>query len=129
VGEGVAPARRRKRREAAEAEVGWSWNYGRSAAARGAWAVYSFLGCSPVPVVMESAFFIFIFFENIFYRNIFSISQFTVLYPYRPAGGRQGACRPAGGRQAPPCCIKGFPSPLPPFASHDIQRVGGREEG
>ena len=35
-------------------------------------------------------FFIFIFFENIFYKNIFSISQFTVLYPYRPAGGRQG---------------------------------------
>ena len=33
-------------------------------------------------------FFIFIFFENIFYRNIFSISQFTVLYPYRPPGGR-----------------------------------------
>ena len=46
-------------------------------------------------------FFIFIFFKNIFYRNIFSISQFTVLYPYRPAGGRQGACRPAAGRQAP----------------------------
>ena len=45
------------------------------------------------------AFFIFIFFENIFYRNIFSISQFTVLYPYCPAGGRQGACRPAAGRQ------------------------------
>ena len=44
-------------------------------------------------------FFIFIFFENIFYRNIFSISQFTVLYPYRPAGGRPGACRPARGRQ------------------------------
>ena len=40
--------------------------------------------------------FIFIFFENIFYRNIFSISQFTILYPYRPPGGRQGACRPAG---------------------------------
>ena len=35
-------------------------------------------------------FFIFIFFKNIFYRNIFSISQFIVLYPYRPAGGRQG---------------------------------------
>ena len=45
------------------------------------------------------AFFIFIFFENIFYRNIFSISQFTVLYSYRPAVGRQGACRPAAGRQ------------------------------
>jgi len=34
-----------------------------------------------------SRLFIFIFFENIFYRNIFSISQFTGLYPYSPAGG------------------------------------------
>ena len=49
------------------------------------------------------AFFIFIFFENIFYRNIFSISYFTVMYPYRPAGGRQGACRPAAGRQGLIC--------------------------
>ena len=32
-----------------------------------------------------------------FYRNIFSISYFTILYPYRPAEGRQGAYRPAGG--------------------------------
>ena len=30
-------------------------------------------------------FFIFIFFKIIFYRNIFSVSQFTSLYPYRPA--------------------------------------------
>ena len=42
-------------------------------------------------------FFIFIFFKNIFYRNIFLISQFTVLYPYRPAGGRQGPRRRATG--------------------------------
>ena len=50
-------------------------------------------------IVVESAFFIFIFFENIFYRNIFSISQFTVLYPYRPAGERQGpAAQQQGGR-------------------------------
>jgi len=40
-----------------------------------------------------------------------------------------GACRPPGGRQAPHSCIKGFPSPSPSFASHDIQRAGGREEG
>ena len=65
-------------------------------------------------------FFIFVFFKKK-YRNIFSISKFTVLYPYRPAGGGRklhvnkynffarrplaGACRPArpaGGRQAPP---------------------------
>ena len=91
-------------------------------------------------------FFNFIFFENIFYRNIFSISHFTVMYPYRPAGGRQGrickfkkklfartplsgACRPAGGRQAPHHCIKASLPPPPSFASHDIQRAGGREEG
>ena len=118
-----------------------------------------------------SVFFIFIFFENIFYRNIFSISQFTVLYPCRPAGGWQGACRPAaerqelickfkkklfarkplagacrppagrqapcrqstgrqgaGGRQAPPSCIKGFPSPSPLicFPRHP---ESGRERG
>ena len=44
--------------------------------------------------------FIFIFFKNVFYKNIFLISQFTVLYPYRPTGGRQGAGRPSlrGGR-------------------------------
>ena len=74
------------------------------------------------------AFFIFIFFENIFYRNIFSISHFTVLYPYRPAGGRQGACRPPGGRQAPQFCIKGFPSPSPLicFPRHP---ESGRERG
>ena len=81
-------------------------------------------GPSPArPGGLRGAFFIFIFFENIFYRNIFSISQFTVLYPYRPAGGRQGLIcklkkiicagapggslpppwRAAGGRQAP-CC-------------------------
>ena len=117
-------------------------------------------------------FFYFIFFKNIFYKNIFSISQFTVLYPYRPPGGgrgpaarqegdrdlfvnkknlfarmplagacrppagrqapcrhstgRQGACRPAGGRQAPPCCIKGFPSPLPP---HLLPTTSREREG
>ena len=39
--------------------------------------------------VLRRGFFIFIFFKNVFYRNIFSVSHFTVLYPYRPAGGRQ----------------------------------------
>ena len=44
-------------------------------------------------------FFIFIFFKNIFYTNIFSISQFTVLYSYRPAGGGRGTvARQGGGR-------------------------------
>ena len=59
-----------------------------------------------------SVFFIFIFFENIFYKNIFSISQFTVLYPCRPAGGRQGLiyklkkiiCAEAFGGSLPPPC-------------------------
>ena len=60
----------------------------------------------PASVTQVSVFFIFIFFENIFYRNIFSISQFTVLYPCRPSGGRQGACRPAGGRQGLICNLK-----------------------
>ena len=46
-------------------------------------------------------FFIFIFFKIIFYRNIFLILQFTGLYPYCPAEGRQGAYRPARGRQGP----------------------------
>ena len=46
-------------------------------------------------------FFIFIFLKIIFYKNIFSVSQFTGLYPYRPAGGRQGAYRPSAGRPAP----------------------------
>jgi len=31
-------------------------------------------------------FFIFTFFKVIFYKNIFSVSQFTGMYPYRPAG-------------------------------------------
>ena len=43
-------------------------------------------------------FFYFYIFKNIFYRNIFLVSQFTILYSYRPAGGRQGAYRPSGGR-------------------------------
>jgi len=45
----------------------------------------------------SGVFFIFIFFKKQFYRNIFLVLNFTVLYPYRPAGGRQGAYRPAGG--------------------------------
>ena len=39
------------------------------------------------PEAAPSVFYIFIFFKIVFYRNIFSVSQFTVLYPYRPAGG------------------------------------------
>ena len=38
---------------------------------------------------VRGVFYIFIFFKIVFYRNIFSVSQFTGLYPYRPAGGRQ----------------------------------------
>ena len=49
--------------------------------------------------------------------------------PLPPLHWAAGACRPAGGRQAPPHCIKAsLPSP-PSFASHDILRAGGREEG
>ena len=43
------------------------------------------------------AFFVFAFFKKKIYRNIFLDSGFIVLYPCRPAGGRQGAYRPAGG--------------------------------
>ena len=42
--------------------------------------------------------FYFCIFQKNFYRNIFLDLGFTVLYPYRPAGGQQGAYRPAGGR-------------------------------
>ena len=47
----------------------------------------------------NGVFSIFIFFKNVFYRNIFLVSQFTVLYPYRPAGGAWGllpVCGAAG---------------------------------
>ena len=112
------------------------------------------LGTSARAGELCSVFYIFIFFKIIFYRNIFSVSQFTDLYPYRPTGGRQGACRPAAGRQglicklkkiicrkplagacrppagrqAPPCCIKGFPPPssLICFPRHP---ESGRERG
>jgi len=61
------------------------------------WASAASRGSSAA--IHPGAFFIFIFFENIFYRNIFSISQFTVLYPYRPAGGGRGpAAQQRGGR-------------------------------
>jgi len=46
----------------------------------------------------ETRFFIFVFFKKKIYKNIFLVLGFTVLYSYRPAGGRQGAYRPAGGR-------------------------------
>ena len=49
-------------------------------------------------LVLDWRLFYFYIFQKHFYINIFSISQFTVLYPYRLAGGRQGACRQAGGR-------------------------------
>ena len=42
---------------------------------------------SHAQAAMWGVFYIFIFFKIIFYRNIFSVSQFTGLYPYRPAGG------------------------------------------
>ena len=56
-------------------------------------------------------FFIFIFFKIVFYRNIFLVLQFTGLYPYRPAGGRQ-APRPNIKAEVPP----------PAFAANNIHR-------
>ena len=48
----------------------------------------------------NTASFLFLYFSKIFfYRNIFLISQFTVLYPYRPEGGGRGpAAWQEGGR-------------------------------
>ena len=44
------------------------------------------------------AFFLFLYFlKTFFYRNIFLVSQFTVLYPYRPSAGRPAPCRPPAG--------------------------------
>ena len=64
------------------------------------------LGRADGPAFSVPRLFYFYIFQKYFYRNIFSISQFTVLYPYRPAGGRQGACRLAGGWQGLICKIK-----------------------
>ena len=44
------------------------------------------------------ASFSFLYFFKKNYKNIFWVLDFTVLYAYRPAGGRQGAYRLAGGR-------------------------------
>ena len=46
-------------------------------------------------------------------------------------GGRPPAATPLGGRGAAgsPPLYKCFSPPPPSFASHDIQRAGGREEG
>ena len=41
----------------------------------------------------ERRLFYFYIFQKKNYRNIFCFSKFTVLYPYRPAGGRQGGGR------------------------------------
>ena len=41
--------------------------------------------CSPVAGATDAAF-LFLYFLKRFYINIFSVSHFTVLYPYRPAG-------------------------------------------
>ena len=100
----------------------------------------------------RGVFFIFIFFEKN-YRNIFLVLDFTIIYSYRPAGGRQGAYRPARGgrdlcvnkniffRRGPwrvPAARQGaagsrpkyktppLPS-APSFSAHEIQR--GEREG
>ena len=53
----------------------------------------------PGPTILHiTRLFYFCIFQKNFYRNIFLVLGFTVLYPYRPAGGRQGAYRPADGR-------------------------------
>ena len=52
---------------------------------------------------IPGVFSIFIFFKNIFYRNIFLVSQFTVLYPYRPAKGQAAPLWGPGGPLLLPC--------------------------
>ena len=53
-----------------------------------------FLHGPRTPAAAAGVFSIFIFFKNIFYRNIFLVSQFTVLYPYRPGGRPPAALLP-----------------------------------
>ena len=62
------------------------------------WASRNFLQAMDLRFITRTIwrFFIFIFFKKK-YRNIFLVSDFTVLYPYRPTWGQQGAYRPAGG--------------------------------
>ena len=100
-------------------------------------------------------FFIFVFFKKKNYKNIFLVSGFTVLYPYRPAGGGRGPTARQGGgrdlyvnknkfvlRRGPwrePAARQGatgshpkyktpsLPS-APSFSAHEIQR-GERERG
>ena len=64
------------------------------------------LGPDQKSLVSPSRLFYFYIFQKKIYRNIFWFSKFTVLYPYRPAGGRQGACRPVAGRQGLICKFK-----------------------
>ena len=47
-------------------------------------------GLSPAVMARICVFFIFAFFKKKIYRNIFLGLGFTVLYPYRPAGGAAG---------------------------------------
>ena len=54
--------------------------------------------CHAINFRKKSASFLFLYFSKKIYRNIFLVLDFIVLYPYRPAGGRQGAYRPAEGR-------------------------------
>ena len=79
-------------------------------------------------------FFISIFFKKN-YKNIFSISHFTFLYPYRPAGGGRDLyvnknkffwAEVLGGCLPPPCRAAG---PLPPSggAAGDLPPGSGRQ--
>ena len=46
----------------------------------------------------DGRLFYFYIFQKKNYRNIFLVSDFTVIYPYRSVGGRQGTYRPAEGQ-------------------------------
>ena len=85
---------------------------------------------SAAPSTPPAAAFLFLYFlKTFFYKNIFLVSHFTVLYPYRPAGGgrdlyvnkyifflrgdpwREPAAPLLGGRHSPPARQGGAGSP------------------
>ena len=94
---------------------------------------------------LVARFFYFCIFLKKIYRNIFLDLDFTVLYPYRPAGGGRnlyvnknnffcaevlGGCLPPGRGAAgsrPKYKTPSLPS-APSFSAHEIQR-GERERG
>ena len=53
--------------------------------------------CADACRLRRRRLFYFYIFQKKIYKNIFLVLDFTVLYPYRPAGGRQGGLPPGRG--------------------------------